>query len=177
MSRTVVSIRPAEPRDAAAIARAHVASWQVAYRGQVPDAYLDGLTSDLERRTSLWQRSIPEASSRRRTILVAEDGGSIAGFISFGPSEDEPIDPQVGQVYAIYLDPTYWGRGAGRDLMNRALAGLREAGFREAILWVLGTNQRARRFYEIAGWSADGGEKTEPRGDFELKEARYRRML
>ncbi len=36
-------LRPAEPADAMAVARVHVRSWQAAYRGLLPDAYLDGL--------------------------------------------------------------------------------------------------------------------------------------
>jgi hypothetical protein len=42
---------------------------------------------------------------------------------------------------------------------------------------VLETNARARRFYEIAGWMADGGTKVEHRGEVELREIRYRRTL
>jgi hypothetical protein len=36
-------LRRAEPADAMEVARVHVRSWQVAYRGLLPDAYLDGL--------------------------------------------------------------------------------------------------------------------------------------
>jgi hypothetical protein len=57
------------------------------------------------------------------------------------------------------------------------MRGLAEGGFTAATLWVLGTNVRARRFYEIAGWVADGAVKTDHRGDVELREVRYRRTL
>jgi len=36
-------LRPAEPRDALEVARVHIRTWQVAYRGLVPDEYLDSL--------------------------------------------------------------------------------------------------------------------------------------
>jgi hypothetical protein len=39
---------------------------------------------------------------------------------------------------------------------------------------VLEINARARRFYEIAGWWADGTTKTEQRSGVELREVRYR---
>ena len=39
-------LRPAEPVDAMAVARVHVRSWQVGYRGLLPDAYLDGLRAE-----------------------------------------------------------------------------------------------------------------------------------
>ena len=50
-------------------------------------------------------------------------------------------------------------------------------GYASAVLWVLVTNERARRFYEIAGWSCDGTEKSEPFGPATLTETRYGRPL
>ena len=172
------AVRPARPTDAASIARVHIRTWQVGYRGQLPDPFLDGLTADLERRTSFWSHWIAtEAAARGQTVLVAEDGDEIAGFASFGPSEPASADPTVGELYTIYVDPDRWGGGYGRALIAAAMRRLRGAGFPEAVLWVLETNARARRFYEIAGWSADGGTKTERRGEVELREVRYRRAL
>jgi len=97
--------------------------------------------------------------------------------VTFGPPQEEPAPQGVGEVYALYIDPDHWGSGYGRALFAAAERGLRDTGFREAILWVLGANARARRFYEIAGWRADGGKKTDHRGDVPLHEVRYRRSL
>ena len=38
---------------------------------------------------------------------------------------------------------------------------LASAGFREATLWVVRENDRARRFYEALGWALDGAEKVD----------------
>ena len=59
-------------------------------------------------------------------------------------------------MYAIYLAPTAWSTGAGRALMDTALAGLRAGGYRRVVLWVLTGNARARRFYGKAGFAPDG---------------------
>jgi GNAT superfamily N-acetyltransferase len=48
------------------------------------------------------------------------------------------------------------GGGAGQALMAALLRALRDERFQEAILWVLEDNPRTRRFYELAGWGADG---------------------
>jgi hypothetical protein len=37
-----VSFRPADASDSAAVAGLHTASWRHAYRGILPDSYLDG---------------------------------------------------------------------------------------------------------------------------------------
>jgi ribosomal protein S18 acetylase RimI-like enzyme len=168
-----MSIRPAQTRDAPLIALLHIRTWQAAYRGQLPSDFLAALDADLDRRTAWWERSIANAGSRGQSQLLAFEGDRVIGFVTFGPSEDERA-PRLGQVYAIYVDPGYWGRGYGRDLFDSAVRGLTDAGFSAATLWVLETNARARRFYEAAGWLADGANKTEQRGDVELREVRYR---
>ena len=40
--------------------------------------------------------------------------------------------------------------------METATGDLVERGFASAILWVFTANDRARRFYEAAGWRPDG---------------------
>ena len=54
---------------------------------------------------------------------------------------------------------------------------LRGDGAREARLWVFAGNERARRFYEIDGWRADGARRTEAIGDLAMEEVRYRCAL
>jgi ribosomal protein S18 acetylase RimI-like enzyme len=61
--------------------------------------------------------------------------------------------------------------------MATAVSTLRDARFREATLWVLETNTRARRFYEAAGWVVDGAERAEELRGFPVREVRYRRPL
>jgi GNAT superfamily N-acetyltransferase len=52
-----------------------------------------------------------------------------------------------------------WGQGLSRRLIDNFMSELLPGGFKQAVLWVLRDNFRARRFYEIAGWRADGGSK------------------
>jgi len=172
------TIRKANPSDAPDIARIHIGTWQVAYRGQLPDSLLDGLSAQLDRRIAFWERWLTvDGPTRGQTAIVAEVGGRVVGFVTFGDAEGEPCDLQVGEVYAIYLDPNYWNRGYGRDLFSAAVDGLRVHGYREATLWVLESNARTRRFYETAGWTPDGASKVDSLGDVALREIRYRRML
>jgi ribosomal protein S18 acetylase RimI-like enzyme len=76
-----------------------------------------------------------------------------------------PADPltaagragEVGELYALYVTPAWWSAGAGRALMGSVLSALAAGGYRRVVLWVLADNARARRFYERAGFAADGG--------------------
>ena len=167
-------IREATPKDAEAIAGIHVRSWQAAYRGQLTDEFLDGLT--VEDRLDQHRRSLQDPRAEWRT-WVAEEAGRVVGFAVTGPSEDGDAARETAEVYAIYLDPDLLGTGLGRGLFARAIEDLRERGFAEATLWVLETNERARRFYEVAGWKPDGTVSSE-RVDCEMRPTvRYRVSL
>lgn len=167
-------IREAEPKDAEGIAGVHVRSWQAAYRGQLTDDYLDGLK--VEDRVDQHRRTLREPMPEWRT-WVAEDDGRLLGFAVTGPSEDADADPKTGEVYAIYLEPDRVGTGAGRQLFQHAVDDLRGRGFHTATLWVLESNERTRRFYEVAGWKPDGMVTSE-RVDCEMRPTvRYRSEL
>lgn len=169
-----LSIRQARPSDADALAELHVGAWRAAYRGQLSDAFLDGLVA--EDRAEQWRTTLAEPRETWRT-WVAEDDGSVVGWATTGPSEDADADDRTAEVYAIYLDPERVGTGAGRTLFEHAVGDLRERRFTAATLWVLETNRRARRFYEIAGWKPDGAVTSE-RVDCEMRPTvRYRLEL
>jgi pyridoxine 4-dehydrogenase len=170
---TPAHVRPATLDDAEAIASAHVRAWQAAYRGLMPQDYLDRL--DLGARVARWRELLAAPGD----VFVAETAGrTILGFTGLGPSRDEDGDPvTTGEVQAIYLAPEAWGQGTGRQLMADAVARLARRGFTRATLWVLSTNARARRFYEAAGWTPDGATKDDDRHGFPVTEIRYTRSL
>jgi ribosomal protein S18 acetylase RimI-like enzyme len=146
-----VAIREAALDDAPAIAEVHVASWRWAYRGQLPDETLDAL--DVAEREGLWREAIPDPST---IVLVAVVDGTILGFVSAGPADDDGAAPGTGELHAIYLEERALTKGIGRALLEEAVDGMRADGFDRASLWVLESNMRARRFYERAGWEWDG---------------------
>lgn len=170
-----MEVRRAQVDDAHAIAAVHVRTWQAAYRGQVPDAILDGLS--VEQRTRSWSQIIARSMPPAAGAFVLEDDGEVCGFVHIAPSRDEDAGEEAGELTAIYVAPEFWGSGGGALLMECALAGLREAGCSEATLWVLDANVRARRFYESRGWTPDGAVKVDQREGFELHEVRYRCVL
>jgi L-amino acid N-acyltransferase YncA len=157
-----VAIRLAGPEDARSIAEVHVRSWRHAYRGLLPDGYLDGLSVD--ERTQRRLASLAEARTDAGVLVAERDDGAIVGFASFCPARDDDAADGTGEVPAIYLEPEVVGHGIGRQLFAAVTDELRRAGFRRATLWVLEANERARRFYERAGWRWDG---TVSRHDFD----------
>jgi GNAT superfamily N-acetyltransferase len=96
------------------------------------------------------------------TWWVAEYGGVIVGLVGIGPSRD-PIDPELGELDTIAVDPAHWRSGIGKVLMETAIEGLTEAGYPQAILWTLADYPQGQRFYESTGWHADGNTRDDGR--------------
>lgn len=170
-----VQVRVATVDDAEAVAGVHVRSWRSAYRGLIPDAYLDALS--VEGRREAWSRILAETDLPRTGTFVLSDGLDVIGFAHVAPTRDDDLPDSTGEVTGIYVAPSAWGRGGGRQLMEAARANLKAAGFATAALWVLEANHRARAFYERHGWVPDGARKIDDRGDFVLVEVRYITVL
>lgn len=162
-------VRSAVPDDAPSIAQIHVVTWQAAYRGIVPDDYLDGLS--IAARETRWRDIIAKPES---DVLVAERLARIVGWAAFGPSRDEGAGPEVGEVYALYVLPECWASGVGSALWQETRMRLVGQGYLRATLWVLAENRRAIRFYLAAGFRPRAGaEALEDIGGQHLLEACY----
>lgn len=170
-------MRPARSEDVAEIAEIHVRSWQAAYAGLIPQSYLDSLAP--AQRVPGWAQTIrAEDAVRGGTLVATDDRGRPVGFAHVRESRDDDAPAErVGEVWAIYLKPSAWGTGVGRALMTAAVGRLTQLGYEQVTLWVLDSNARARRFYEAAGFRADGAVKDDDSRGFPLREVRYRKKL
>jgi GNAT superfamily N-acetyltransferase len=150
-----------------------VRAWQAAYRGLLPDDYLDRLSVEERAARYSFGSGDPDAPV---TILAVEELGAVSGFASLGRSRDEDT-AQDGEVYAVYVDPPRWGTGVGRLLMVESQLRLRARGFDRAVLWVLAGNERAASFYLAGGWRRDGARRHEDIWGVDAEVIRYRRSL
>jgi ribosomal protein S18 acetylase RimI-like enzyme len=167
------TVRAALPDDAAALADIHGRAWQWAYRGLLPNDFLARFAAAREERAVARRIHIEQPGPGTRW-WVAERDGVVVGFACTGPSRDEDAARRTGEVLALYLAPEAVGWGIGRMLFAHAVDDLRRQGYRQATLWVLEGNARARRFYEAAGWQPDGAAKVEEGPGATFHEVRYR---
>jgi GNAT superfamily N-acetyltransferase len=149
-----VTVRDATVDDARAIAEVHVASWRWAYRGQLPDDLLDGLSVD--DREAMWTAWFLRPEERAAALVASDEDGRVVGFANAGPCRDEGATPDTGELRAIYVLQDVQGSGVGRALLVASLDRLRAAAYAAVTLWVLETNDLGRRFYERNGWAWDG---------------------
>ncbi len=172
----MATVREPTVHDAHALGVVHVRAWQRAYRGGLmPDEYLDGLSA--RDRAQMWAESLQRPPRPRFARYVTEDdAGAVVGFITVGPTDGD-TDSEMGEVYALNVDPDAWGKGYGRTLLKAGVRALSDAGFGEAILWVHPGNHRARRFYEASGWDPEDCQRRQEVLGIEVPEVRYRLPL
>ncbi len=127
--------------------RVHHQSWQETYAGLIDAEYLNGMTEE---------KCIKIARQWRDNILVAKDGEKVIGFAAYGAYRDDTL-PDCGEVYAIYVLREYHGKKVGYNLMNAAVAQLKD--YEKIALWVLKGNERAIGFYTKYGFQFDGTEQ------------------
>ena len=163
----IVAIRPASAADIDLLAAIHEQAARVAYAPAFPPG-----------------TPFPRAAARtdllghltragNRAWLAALDAVD-AGCAVAGPAADRASGGDVGELHLLHVRPAFWGRGLGRHLLDAATGALAADGHAGAILWVLAANHRARRFYERAGWAADGATAIEHHA-VPLEVMRYRR--
>ncbi|MBL1083903.1 N-acetyltransferase [Streptomyces actinomycinicus] len=168
MDRSTIRIRPMALTDCERVSEIRIRGWQQAYRGLMPQAYLDGLSvsADAERRRARFTG--PDGSV---TNLVAEQDGTVLGWAAYGPYRDGDVLTDDAELYAVYVDPAHLGCGIGRALLTASVE--RCAGRPRMLLWVLRENASARRFYERAGFRFDGAEEPFEAGGVPVPEVRY----
>ena len=169
-----IEIRAARPEDAPAIAAVHVASARDAYRGILPDDWLDALSTGAHE--TFWRWRV-ESLRQDGAIWVAANSGSIVGFCTTSRSDEPDAAADTAEVGWLYVSPNRVGEGVGSGLLAQAISRAADQGFAEATLWVYADNERARRFYENAGWQLDGSEQRKQRGDIRPLGLRYRITL
>jgi GNAT superfamily N-acetyltransferase len=124
----MLQLKQAEIADAPAISLLHAASWRVAYRGLLPQDYLDSMSD-----TRWGEPFTKQLSGDGIRALLAYEGDAPAGCVSYGePVGMEgalPPPPGWGYVLALYVHPDHTKKGYGTALRARADNGLRQQGY------------------------------------------------
>jgi len=148
MDELRLSVRTARPADAADLARVYIESWQDTYAGMISHTLL--ATMSLKNHTARWQATIRNAERNTGAVLVAEDDiHGVVGLVSLGAARDSGTGFD-GEVYTLYVDPAFLGRGAGRALLSGAFDTFKARRLRSCLIWAHARNN-ACFFYEAMG--------------------------
>ena len=170
------TVRPATQGDAQAIAEIHVTTWQSAYEGIIPDEDLAGI--QIDKRLALWKEAIEYGEPQVHVVVDEDEDDRIVGFVGYDRSRDPKTKPVNGEIWAMYVDPGNWNTGAGLALWDATREGLQDEECTDVTVWVLLHNDRALRFFELAGFKRENNTaRTIPMGSVRVEEIRLKRKL
>lgn len=142
-------VRPARPDEADALAQLAAVTLRAAFERGIPAAHLEPYLA----RSFTPANAAAELSDPHVRLLVAEHAGELGGYakLQLGPGPDEVVAARPIELVRMYLQPGWYGRGAGKALMACSLDEARSLA--RDVLWlkVWDRNERARRFY--SRWS------------------------
>ncbi|WP_418320255.1 N-acetyltransferase family protein [Piscinibacter sakaiensis] len=173
-TRTAFAVRPASLRDAKPIAEAHVAAWQACIREAGPIEALQSFS--VERCQAYWREAIDLCEPQ---VLVVTDNDKVIGFAGFDRSRDKGTPSTTGELWALYVHPNHWNRGAGLALWDAARDGLQEEGCTKVSIWLPMRFERTMRFIELAGFKREpaSAKTIEVGGGARIEEIRLHRSV
>lgn len=166
-------VRPAVMRDAQAIVDIHADATQTVYAGIVPEDQLN--VQPVAKRLANWREAIEFGDPQ---VQMAVHEGLSVGFVAYDRSRDKGTKPTVGEIWAIHVKPAHWDQGAGLALWDAAREALEEEGCTSVTVWVPLRNERALRFFDLAGFKRElTTARTTPMGTIRIEEMRLKRAL
>ncbi len=144
MPPALLTIRPAEPADAAGVAEVNLLAWQATYRGLLDDAYVQGRSS--QDQLVVWRDLLTEPNPSRQ-YFVALEGDRVLGYCGAGRNVDTR-SPFQAELYGASVLPSR--QGIGSRLLGTQAQWLRLMGWESMQCWLMEQNP-SRGFYERHG--------------------------
>jgi ribosomal protein S18 acetylase RimI-like enzyme len=167
-------IRPATMRDAKAIAEIHASAGAGAGGDAATRTPSNGAPT-IDRQQVFWREAIEFGEPQ---LQVACDAEKVIGFVGFDRCRDKGTPPTMGEIWSIYVVPSYWDQGVGLALWDASREGLLEEGCSEVSIWIALGNERALRFHELAGFKRElSSARTVPAFGARVEEIRLRRKI
>jgi phosphinothricin acetyltransferase len=126
---------------------------------------ITGILNALLATTTIEYTDVPHTVASRRTWLadkrargfptvVAEIGGEVAGFATYGDFRDSVARPgyRFTVEHSVHVDRRWWGCGLGRVLMEELIERARSGGVHAMIGAIDAENVESLRFHERLGF-------------------------
>jgi GNAT superfamily N-acetyltransferase len=144
--RVPVNVRLAVRADAPLVSNIHVLSRASAYRGLLPDQYLDNVMP--AESAAFWPGRMARLEAGAGVAYLAERDGAPIGFVCL----ERPDQHGSVCVDNLHAFPEHKGRGAGSALLDAARNWALARAATRLHLLVLEGNTPAVGFYESRGW-------------------------
>ncbi len=142
-----IIIRNAENSDLTGIINVHVETWKTAYKGVVPDNYIQSFIIRTQHKT--WQNQLKIMMKDNNFFVAERDKDRIVGF-AIGGLERSNHPNYKGELMGIYILKEYQRQGIGKALTRKIIEELIKMEINNMLVWVL-ENNPYRAFYETLG--------------------------
>ena len=142
-----IIVRPASWDDIEGMSRVSVDTWRLTYRDILPKAYLERMR--LLRQEHQRSRMM-HAQGVHHFVAIEPAAGEVVGFVSCGPTRNGGSAP--GEIYELYVQGGFQGRGLGRRLLRAAMDRLARDGHERMVIWVLNDNPNFGFYPRMGGW-------------------------
>ena len=129
-----------------------------AIRGIYNRSIITVATFDLEPRSLEEQQQWLALRSGAHIVLVADEGGALAGFASLSPYRDRPAYRTTVEN-SVYVDQAQQGKGVGKQLMTELVDTARDHGFHSMIARIVSSNAASIALHRAVGFEIVGVEK------------------
>lgn len=140
--RPEIKLRRAMPADAQAIGAVFDSAVRVGW------TYMGDIVREPLFPPEEWDRDVADHAPPNLMLVATDPTDRVVAFTA--------VHPQDGELYLLFVDPTYAGRGIAHMLLDAAHDAMRAAGRSEAFLYTHEQNVRALSVYEAAGYHPDG---------------------
>jgi GNAT superfamily N-acetyltransferase len=164
MTSTALSVWPAVPADASAPARLRDGSYRRAYRGLLPEAFLQRFTEEEQQEN--W-RAILFSGAGETVLLATSRTGEVPGYAVIARLPRPMTPGGEGKVVSLHVRFDSQGGGVGKALFEAAHAWLAGEGCRSMMVWLLDGNP-ATAFDEHLG-GAPAGRRVIALGEGEVR--------
>lgn len=141
MIHSTMRLRRATANDVSAIQTIGLLTWPATY---LPFASPNFVLANLN---SWWTEEEVQRSIAEDVTILACEENQVLGMLTLGMFESEPV------IWKIYVLPAAQGKGIGRRLLNAAFEQVGDSA--DIRLEFVKGNERARAFYERAGFELD----------------------
>lgn len=147
-------IRKVRQGDEAFLAYIQTESWKAAFKDILPDEVLQKMT-EINHVTAMYKRLLDECIGNG---CILETDGKPHCIAWWDKARDENM-PDYAELICIHSLKDKWRKGYGTKMMGKVLEDIKKAGYGKVMLWVFTDNDRARKFYESCGFTANGKAK------------------
>lgn len=142
-----IVVRPAVWDDIEGMARVSVDTWRLTYKDVLPKAYLERMRLV---RSETQRSRLMMAHGVHHFVAIEPSAGEVVAFVSCGPTRNGGAAP--GEIYELYVQRGFQGRGLGRRLFRAAMDRLARDGHERMVVWVLDQNPNFDFYPRMGGW-------------------------